>query len=324
MGQGALLVPKVLENLDVDNKGRPRLKPGSKAAKVNTQVHQGAKLIGVQKSLTDAQLKHRKRLSAGAAVATSTLSLGALGAKGAGSGLKALATASKAPKALRKVPGIGRVVNKPHLAKIGGKIDSAAVPVSLASGGIGGLSGYNYAAIQRQEAKRRNVAPVSKARKAKVKAFRREYIHYQEKDGSWNNSSAPYDQLSVKRTGTSAIRRRPKYDLTIEQSRGAKSHPKTGVSVASARSMIPRGDKADRAAMSRIASSDEHMVSLNGDRMKVVRKAYNPERNRHNRNQIEAGALFGGAGAAAGGSAFYGHRAAWSGTPRTSRARSVN
>jgi len=87
--------------------------------------------------MSDAELKKRKRLSANTAIATSTLGLGALGMKGAGAGLSAI----KGGK----------------FRKMGGKLSEAANTTAIVSGGIGGASGYNFASVQRAEARKRNM-----------------------------------------------------------------------------------------------------------------------------------------------------------------------
>ena len=146
MGTVLVRLPQLAgQNLTLDKHGKPQIKAGSPAAKAARTTETAYKKV-VGKAMTDAQLKHRKRLSAGTTIVTSTLGLGALGAKGGGNIARRIGAARKIPKLMR----------------VGRKIENAAVPVTLASGGLGGLSGYNYASIQRAEAKRR-VQPVKKA-----------------------------------------------------------------------------------------------------------------------------------------------------------------
>lgn len=92
-----------------------------------------------KRTMSDAELRHRKRLNAVGVTATSTLGLGALGAK-LGSGTL---------RRLGKFPGAAS-----HLQR-------AVEPILVTSGGIGGANGYNFAATQRAEAKKRG--PVNKS-----------------------------------------------------------------------------------------------------------------------------------------------------------------
>ena len=150
----------VQQNVDFNGR-KPTLKKGSPAAKVaqgTNQIYRQA----VGKTMTDAQLKHRKRLSAGTTIVTSTLGLGALGAKGGGALLRQAGKTKSAVRTLRKIPGLSNVKPK-QLKRVGSKIENAAVPVSLVSGGISGVSGYNYASIQRAEARRRQQTTLNKA-----------------------------------------------------------------------------------------------------------------------------------------------------------------
>jgi hypothetical protein len=148
-----LIQNSVKQNVDYDEKGKPKFKKGSNADKAYRVV------VG-KKETPGQKLQERKNVSARTAVITSTLGLGALGAKGAGLGLRHLGAAKKVPKLLKKLPG--HVGNK-KAVRIGQKVEDAAVPVTLVSGGIGGLAGYNYAAIQRAEARRKRQSTLNKA-----------------------------------------------------------------------------------------------------------------------------------------------------------------
>jgi len=98
-----------------------------------------------KKEWTDQQLQRRKNISAGTSIATSTMGLGALGVLGirSGAGKKAINhLATKSPNAA------GR------LKKIRSGLKGKETPILTTSAGVGGLGGYNYAAIQRQEGKK--------------------------------------------------------------------------------------------------------------------------------------------------------------------------
>ena len=98
-----------------------------------------------KKEWTDQQLQRRKNISAGTSIATSTMGLGALGVLGirSGAGKKAIKhLATKSPNVAGK------------LKKIRSGLKGKETPILTTSAGIGGLGGYNYAAIQRQEGKK--------------------------------------------------------------------------------------------------------------------------------------------------------------------------
>lgn len=98
-----------------------------------------------KKEWTDQQLQRRKNISAGTSIATSTMGLGALGVMGLRSGAGKQAIKHLAPKAPKAA---GR------LKAIRSGLKGKETPILTTSAGIGGLGGYNYAAIQRQEGKK--------------------------------------------------------------------------------------------------------------------------------------------------------------------------
>jgi len=98
-----------------------------------------------KKEWSDKQLQRRKNISGATSIATSTMGLGALGVMGLRSGagkqaIKHLGT--KSPQ----VAG--------RLKKIRSGLKGKETPILTTSAGIGGIGGYNYAAIQHQEGKK--------------------------------------------------------------------------------------------------------------------------------------------------------------------------
>lgn len=86
--------------------------------------------------MTDEELRHRKRLQAGISVTTASLGLAALGTR-AGAGVAR------------------RTVKNPVKARrIANSLNSHSTGLLTTSAGIGGYGGFNFAAIQRAEAKR--------------------------------------------------------------------------------------------------------------------------------------------------------------------------
>lgn len=103
--------------------------------------------------MSDAELRHRRKLQGNIARTTSSLGLTGLGITGA-----ALA-ARKSPgalKAMQKVPKVGAKLGKtPEEAS--GKLKQAAINTGIVSGGIGGVGGFNQASIYSDESKRRKM-----------------------------------------------------------------------------------------------------------------------------------------------------------------------
>ena len=108
--------------------------------------------------MTDAQLRRRRKLQGEIGRTTSTLGL-------AGAGLAAggLVVAKKpgALKALQKVPKVGpKLGATPHEAST--KMKNAALYTGIASGGIGGVGGFNAASIYSDEARRKKQTTLKK------------------------------------------------------------------------------------------------------------------------------------------------------------------
>lgn len=298
MGAMLMRLPQVAsQNIALNDKGQPRLKAGSPVARVKQKGQKVAATVPspFAKSMSDTQLQHRKRISANTAIVTSTLGLGALGAHGGGAALRHL----------------GKVRKIPKLMATGRKIQRAAVPVSLTSGGISGAAGYNYAGIQRAEAKKK-VAKAFVSREPKVRAYQRDYLDIDTKTGQMWPSRDPHDTLAVKRTGNSLIRQRPKYDMTFQMEDRTRHDKKTGMARAESqhRSRL-HTTKAGYKSLGQVITNKEKTTDINGHKLKVVRvkKAYSPENNRRGRAKYEsAGAVAAGVGAM-GGASFYAHRA---------------
>lgn len=104
------------------------LSAGLMAGQNAVRDHRARKRLQPVAKMTDVELRRRKKLAGNIALTTSTVGLGGLGLLGAGVALK-----------------------KPRLTKI-------ATTGSIVNGGIGGAGGYNFAAINRAEAKKRPVA----------------------------------------------------------------------------------------------------------------------------------------------------------------------
>ena len=109
--------------------------------------------------MSDDKLARRKQLSAGTTIVSSTLGIagltGLLGAKGLP---RAAAKAAKSKRVLAKLPKKTKVfVADPKRVRAAEKKGTNfAWGLSTGAGGVGGIGGYNYASIQRAEAKKRN------------------------------------------------------------------------------------------------------------------------------------------------------------------------
>lgn len=91
------------------------------------------------RNMSQREIQHRKAVGSKLTMAGSTLALGSLGAKG-------LATAA---------PKIGKLAKIPGLAT---QADKAATNLAIGATGIGGASGFNFAAYTKAEAKQRKPA----------------------------------------------------------------------------------------------------------------------------------------------------------------------
>lgn len=112
-----------------------------------------------QRIMSDAEIKRRKKLQATTSKTTSTLGLA-----GVATGVAAIA-ASKKPgslKYIRKIPG-HKNITAPQLKDRG-------LYTSLASGGIGGIGGYNFAAYTNAESRKRTPAVVPPKKKIQKSA----------------------------------------------------------------------------------------------------------------------------------------------------------
>ena len=89
-----------------------------------------------KRRLSDKELAHRKRVQAGTSMAGSTAGLTSLGLLG------------------------GSVIARKKGLAVAPKLKNASTNAAITGAGIGGLSGFNFASIQNEEAKRRQ--PVSK------------------------------------------------------------------------------------------------------------------------------------------------------------------
>jgi hypothetical protein len=96
---------------------------------------------------TDKQLRAHKKASAGLSVATSTMGIAALGAVGARAG---------AGRAVKVAQRAGRLkhVTPDQVKAFRGKSTGISAGLTTGSAGLGGVGGYNYAAIQNAESKR--------------------------------------------------------------------------------------------------------------------------------------------------------------------------
>jgi hypothetical protein len=111
---------------------------GGTAATMSSANAANQRRTGVAK-MSDAELRHRKRVQAGISIGTSTLGLSALGSK-AGAGVL---------RKLNKAPGAAH------------RLDKATTNLLTSGAGLGGVGGFNFASVQRQEARKRT--PVVKA-----------------------------------------------------------------------------------------------------------------------------------------------------------------
>jgi hypothetical protein len=105
--------------------------------------------------MTD-KLAHQKDVQGALSLTGATLGLGALGSKGAS---LAIDHAAKKPLGAHAKP---RMVLTPKVARA---LDKGSIGLVTLGAGVGGISGYNFAAIQRAEAKRER-ADVNKAETA--------------------------------------------------------------------------------------------------------------------------------------------------------------
>jgi hypothetical protein len=121
----------------------------------------------VNRLMSDAEIRRRKKVQGTTSKITSTLGL-----TGVGLGAGAL-LASRKPqsvKHLKKIPG----VKGKHIKEQ--KLKNAGLYTSLASGGVSGVAGYNFAAYTNAESRKRGPRPMVHQQKkikksANVSAF---------------------------------------------------------------------------------------------------------------------------------------------------------
>lgn len=87
-------------------------------------------------------MARRKKAQEIISATTATLGLSALATKGGAVGIK---------QAIARSPRAAKVAYLPRVAE---RLDKATIPVLTTSAGIGGLGGFNFASIQREEARR--------------------------------------------------------------------------------------------------------------------------------------------------------------------------
>lgn len=85
---------------------------------------------------TSEEVKHKRAVQGAMSIGTATIGLAALGSKGGSMALK------KYPKALKGMKNIDSQ-----------KLNSASISLTTAGAGLGGMSGYHFAALQRAENK---------------------------------------------------------------------------------------------------------------------------------------------------------------------------
>lgn len=96
------------------------------------------------------ELRHRKKVSANLSMASSTMGI---------AGLASLAAGKLVPVGARKIPKLfpKSLATKKGQKKFGHKANKAALGFSSTAGGIGGVGGFNYAKLQREEARKKRI-----------------------------------------------------------------------------------------------------------------------------------------------------------------------
>ena len=108
--------------------------------------------------MSDDKLAHRKKLSAATTIVSSTLGIAGLAGLAGAKGLpRAAGKLVKHPKVMAKAPKKTRVfINDAKRVRAAEKKGTnIAWGLSTGAGGVGGIGGYNYASIQRAEAKKK-------------------------------------------------------------------------------------------------------------------------------------------------------------------------
>lgn len=97
-------------------------------------------------------LAHKKRVQAGFSLTAAGLGLGALATKGGGAGARQL---------LRRAPKVAtRMRLRPHVPDV---LDRTSLGLVTTGAGVGGISGINFAALQRAEAKKEDPRVIKSA-----------------------------------------------------------------------------------------------------------------------------------------------------------------
>lgn len=104
------------------------------------------------------ELSRKKKIQATTSIVGSTLGLSALGTKGGAVALRRLA------KPAAKARHARNAAKLTHRAQ---QLDRASLGLVTTASGVGGLSGYNFASIQREEAKREKAGKVLVAKRDK-------------------------------------------------------------------------------------------------------------------------------------------------------------
>jgi len=106
------------------------------------------------------KLRHKKKVSAATTIISSTLGIAGLGALAAGKGGPRIAgKLVKHPKLMAKAPKKTRMLinNQKKIKVKSNKATNAAMAFSTGATGVGGIGGYNYASIQRAEARKKRL-----------------------------------------------------------------------------------------------------------------------------------------------------------------------
>jgi hypothetical protein len=104
------------------------------------------------------ELRRRKKRSAHLTIASSTLGVAGLAAMGAGKLVPMAAKAANTSgKAAKYVPKKIKGMSQKKADKFGNKAINTAWGLSTGATGVGGISGYNYAALQRAEARKKRI-----------------------------------------------------------------------------------------------------------------------------------------------------------------------
>jgi hypothetical protein len=93
---------------------------------------------------TREDVRHKRAVQGAMSVGTATIGLAALGTKGASMALR------RSPKALKKITMVPKSTRRRMTPE---SLNSASISLTTAGAGLGGASGYHFAALQRAENK---------------------------------------------------------------------------------------------------------------------------------------------------------------------------